>query len=111
MGFILEVWSAALCVLGLTGLLWCLLGRLLRPLPCGSAYILLPGRGEGDHLEHTVRAFIWLRSLGMIQSPILIADLGLSLRGRELALRLCARWPGVLLWPVDDLMEYLKSDE
>lgn len=105
----LEVVTAVLCVLGLTGFLWWLIGRLLRPLPGQSAWILLPGRGDGAELEQSVRGFIWLRSLGLVKCPILIADLGLTREGRNVALRLCARWPGVVLWPGSDLYGYLKD--
>lgn len=106
-----EAAAATLCVLGLTGALWWLLGRILRPLPRGSAFVLLRGRGNGSGLEQTVRGFIWLRSLGLLHCTILIADLGLDNRGREIALRLCARWPGVILWPGEDLIHYLKQHE
>lgn len=107
MGYSLEVLTATLCVLGLTGFLWWLLGRLVRPLPGEAACILLLGRGDGAELESSVRGFIWLRSLGVVKVPILIADLGLEPTGREIALRLCARWPGVVLWPAEDLRDYL----
>ena len=50
-----------------------------------------------------------MRSLGVIKCPILIADLGLNPEGRAVALRLCARWPGVVLWPGSDLYGYLKD--
>lgn len=105
---LLEGLTATLAVLGLTGLAWWLLGRLLRPLPGGS-YILLRGRGAGAGLEQSVRGFVWLRGLGVVKSTILIADLGLDREGREIALRLCARWPGVVLWPGDDLCGYLTD--
>lgn len=108
-GTVLETLAAVVCVLGLTGSLWWLLGRLLRPLPCGGACILLKGRGEGESLEQTVRGFLWLRGLGLLKVPILIADLGLNARGRETALRLCARWPEVILWPGEALCEYLTD--
>ena len=111
MGIVLEGLTATLCVLGLTGFFWWLLGRLLRPLPCGNAFILLRGRGEGEYLEQTVRGFLWLRSLGLVKSPILIADQGLSPRGREIALRLCARWPGIVLWPGEDLAQYITYED
>ena len=111
MGTVPETIAATLCVLGLMGCFWWLTGRLLRPLPCGNAFILLRGRGEGDALEQSVRGFIWLRGLGLLKAPILIVDLGLSQRGREIALRLCARWPGVILWPGEDLGAYLNSDQ
>ena len=108
---VLEILSAVLCILGLAGFIWWLAGRLLRPLPCGRACIVLQGRGEGAELEQSVRGFLWLRSLGLLKAPILIADLGLSSGGREIALRLCARWPGIVLWPAEELGEYLKSDQ
>lgn len=109
MGTVLETLTAVLCVLGLTGAGWWLLGRILRPLPCGQAIVLLCGRGEAEELEQALRGFMWLRSLGLLKVPILIADQGLSARGREVALSLCARWPGVMLWPVDDLKNYLNE--
>ena len=111
MGCAMEAAAATLCILGLTGALWWLLGRMLRPLPRGSAFVLLRGMGEGTGLEQTVRGFVWLRSLGVLNSPTLIADLGLNPRGREIALRLCARWPGVILWPGEDVIHYLKEHE
>ena len=33
---------------------------------------------------------------------------GLELMERELALRLVARWPGVVLWPVEELPDYIE---
>ena len=107
----LESAVAVVCVLGLTGALWWLLGRMLRPLPQRSAFVLLRGRGEGRGLEQAVRGFVWLRGLGVLRVPILIADLGLNVRGREIALRLCARWPGVILWPAEELTDYLKEKQ
>ena len=111
MGYMLESAAAVVCVLGLTGALWWLLGRMLRPVPRRSAFVLLRGRGDGTDLEQTVRGFMWLRGLGLLHAPILIADLGLDPRGREIALRLCARWPGVVLWPAEDLDNYLKENQ
>ena len=99
----------ALCVLGLCLVLWWTVGRLLRPLPGGRARAVIPGRGEGENLEQAVRSFLWLRSLGLLTCPIVIADTGLSHEGRELALRLAARWPEVVLWPADRLGEYIKE--
>ena len=106
MDSMLEVLGAVLCVLGLTGFLWWLMGRLVRPLPVQSACILLPGRGDGGELEQSVRGFIWLRGLGLVKIPILIADLGLDPEGRRVAQCLCVRWPGVFLWPGSKLHDY-----
>ena len=62
-----------------------------------------PPPGEGEELEQLVRSFLWLRGLGLLRCPIIIADTGLSPAGWELALRLTARWPDVILWPAGGL--------
>ena len=54
-----------------------------------------------------MRSFLWLRGLGLLRCPILIADAGLTPAGWELALRLTARWPEVILWPASDLGDYI----
>ena len=107
----MELWMegtlCVLCVLGLCALAWVLLGRLLRPIPEESFRVVIPGRGEGEGLEQTVRAIIWLRGLGLLNCPVVIATVDLTAEGWELALRLTTRWPGVVLWPVSALEEYI----
>ena len=103
-----EAAAAATCVLGLGGALWWLLGRLLRPVENGSMVAVLPARGTGEGLEQAVRLMIWLRSLGLLNCPVVIADLGLNGAGRDVALRLAARWPDVMLWPAGQLAEYME---
>jgi len=103
----MDVCLTAVCVLGLAFLLWWLFGRLLRPMADGRTRVLIPGRGEGEDLEQAVRALIWLRGMGLLSCPIVIADVDLTPGGWELALMLTARWPGVVLWPVSDLKEYI----
>ena len=102
-----EIILAVLCMAGLAFLAWWLFGRLLRPIPELTVRALIPGRGEGEGLEQTVRAFVWLRSLGLLNCPIIIADVDLTPAGWELALRLASRWPCVVLWPVQDLPDYI----
>ena len=60
-----------------------------------------------EKLEQQVRSFLWLRGLGLLRCPIVIADAGLTPAGWELALRLTARWPEVILWPASDLGDYV----
>ena len=103
-----EILWTVLCVVGLALAGWWLFGLLLRPLPGPEARVLLGGRGAGEHLEQQVRAFVWLRGMGLVRCPILIADVDLTPEGRELALRLVARWPGVVLWPVEELPDYIE---
>ena len=50
---------------------------------------------------------MWLRGLGLLSCPVVIADVDLTPQGWELALRLTTRWPGVVLWPVSALEEYI----
>ncbi len=102
-----DVFFAAVCAAGLAACGWWLIGRLLRPIPSGGAFAVIPGRGDGGGLEQSVRAFIWLRSLGLLTCPVVIADRGLTPEGREVALRLTVRWPDVALWPAGRLEELI----
>ena len=108
MGLYSDVFVSLFCVLGLSFLGWWLFGRLLRPIPGPAPHALIPGRGDGDGLEQTVRSFLWLRSLGLLDCPIVIANVDLSPQGWDLALRLTARWPGVVLWPASELSDYIS---
>lgn len=110
MGLLTDIFLTALCALGLGFLGWWLFGRLLRPIPDRSVRALIPGRGDGEDLEQAVRAFIWLRSLGLLDCPIVIADVDLTRQGQELAFRLTLRWPEVILWPGSDLADYISRD-
>lgn len=104
-----EAALAAICILGLAFIGCWLFGLLLHPLPGREAQVVLTGRGEGENLEQQVRSFLWLRGMGLLHCPIIIADVGLSPAGWELALRLTARWPGVVLWPAGDLGNYISQ--
>ena len=110
MGLISDIFLTAVCTMGLAIAAWWLFGRLLRPIPGQGVRVLIPGRGEGEGLEQSVRAFIWLRGLGLLNCPIIIADVDLTARGWELALRLTVRWPGVVLWPADHLADCINQD-
>ena len=108
MGILGEILLTALCVLGLSLAGWWLTGRLLRPIPHSAVYAVIPCRGDGDGMEQTVRALVWLRSLGLLNCPVILMDAGLSPMGRETALRLALRWPDVILWPAEDLKTYIS---
>ena len=108
MGAFWDTALALLCMLGLAFIGWWLFGLLLRPLPGREAKVVLPGRGEGENLEQLVRSFLWLRGMGLLRCPIVIADVGLTPAGWELASRITARWPEVALWPAGDLGEYIS---
>ena len=108
MDILWDVTPALLAALGLLGAGWVLLGWLLR---CGTRYrcwLLIPGRGEGEHLEQELRRVMWLREMGLLSCTVAIADVSLSREGRELAMRLILRWPDVVLWPVNELGELAR---
>ena len=107
MGGFWDILLAIICIIGLALAGGWLFGLLLRPLPGREAKIVLPGRGEGEELEQLVRSFLWLRGMGLLRCPIVIADTGLTPGGWELASRLTARWPEVVLWPAAELGEYI----
>lgn len=105
-----EILLTAVCALGLAFAAWWMFGRLLRPIPRQRVWAVVSGRGDGSDLEQSVRAFIWLRSLGLLRCPVVIADVDLTARGWEVALRLTARWPDVALWPADHLRECVDRE-
>ena len=109
MGVFWDVFWAVACICGLAFVGWWLFGLLLRPLPGRGAKVVLPGRGDGEALEQQVRSFLWLRGMGLLRCPIVIADAGLTPAGWELATRLTARWPEVILWPAGELGEYIAG--
>lgn len=111
MGLLWEVLLTLLSVLGLALLGGLLFGRLLRPIPGGELWVLIPGRGEGARLEQEVRGMMWLRSLGLLCCPVAIVDVDLTKEGRELAFQLLRRWSGVVLWPGEHLSELLKTKD
>ena len=108
MGTFWDILLAVICICGLAFVGCWLFGLLLRPLPGREAKVVIPGRGEGEQLEQLVRSFLWLRGLGLLRCPIVIADVDLTPAGWELALRLTARWPEVILWPASDLADYIS---
>ena len=81
----MELWMegalCVLCVLGLCALGWVLLGRLLRPIPARNVRLVIAGRGAGEELEQTVRGLMWLRGLGLLSCPVVIADVDLTPQG------------------------------
>ena len=105
MGVFWDVFWAVACICGLAFVGWWLFGLLLRPLPGRTVRVVLAGRDGGEELEQQVKSFIWLRGLGLLRCPIVIADAGLTPAGWELVLRLTARWPEVVLGPAEDLGE------
>ncbi len=104
-----EILVVLLALVGAALLAVWLYGRLLRPLPRGPLRVVVPGRGEGETLEQAVRAVAWLKSLGLLDGTLVIADVDLTDQGRELALHLADRWPGVVLCPAAELDQLLKE--
>ena len=108
MGLFWEGFLTLLAALGLAVLGCILFGRLLHPLPGNTICILLMGSGDGGRLEGELRSVIWLRSLGLLRCPVILADTGLNEEGLELASRLTRRWSEVYCCPIGELRENLS---
>ncbi|MGN0978348.1 MAG: hypothetical protein ACI4PH_09870 [Faecousia sp.] len=68
---------AVLAAFGVLSLLWALFGWLLPV--CREGWILCPGKpGELSN----VYVYLWLRSMGIVKCPLILADLGLSEKER-----------------------------
>ena len=109
-----EVWelaAAILFVIGAAALLWYLFGRLLRPVSGKRVWMVLPGEGDGEALEETLRWLAWYRESGGIRGWVVIWDRSLTPQGRELALNLARRWSWVSCCPTGSLEEWLGQDE
>lgn len=106
---ILEVILSLLAVAGLLSLSWLLLGRILTPAGNGETVSLVPGRGDGETLEQSVRGLLWLRGGGLLAGDVVIVDCGLTPTGRAIAAALCLREPGVEICPLSQLSVYIKQ--
>lgn len=104
-----DILVVLLALVGAALLAVWLYGRLLRPLPRCLFRVVVPGRGEGEDLEQAVRAVVWLRSLGLLDCTLVITDVDLTDRGRELALHLADRWPNVILCPAAELDQLING--
>ncbi len=89
MEYVWEIVLTVLCLMGLGLLVWCLMGRLVCPVPGQEVLAVLEGQGDGGGLEQSVRALMWLRSLGLLRCPVVIVDPPL-------------RWPVVDLYRPED---------
>ena len=84
---VLQALGAMLAAAGLLALAWFCFGKLLLPVSGeggGPVYAVLPAAGEGETLEHDVRALCWLRGSEAARFTIVIADGGLSEQGLSL---------------------------
>lgn len=91
-----EVWPTLgllLAAFGLVCLVWLAYGALLLPgvRPVETA---VEAAGDGEGLEQTVKALLWLRRAGLLWGEIVLEDRGLTERGAELC-RALARLPHV----------------
>lgn len=110
MVLVLEILLSGFSALGVVFLGWWLLGWLLRPSCLLSIRVVIPGRGEGEGLEQTLRFFRWLRGLGLFQCSVVIADVDLTPAGWQLALALARHDGNVVLWPASDLHDYIGHE-
>lgn len=105
----LEILLSLLAVTGLLALGWLCFGRLLRPMGGKGALTLLPARGNGEDLEQALTGLLWLRGAGLTAGRIVVADLGLTEEGQDLARLLTEQEAGVYLCSREELSRCLEA--
>ena len=101
---------AMLAAIGLATILWVLVSIFLRvkqrTFPGAAAVV--PARGLGNDLEHTVHELEQLRYERGSFGDIVIVDCGLAPEGRDLAQHLTREEENVLFCRRDDLADYFQ---
>ena len=106
MGNFMEILGVLLAGAGLFLFGWLLLGRLVSPAGAASpVFAVLSAAGDGETLEHDVRALLWLRDSDLARITMVSVDCGLNEMGRAAAQLLARREAGVMLCPADRLEE------
>lgn len=110
MRYFVETLGVLLAGAGLFIFGWLLLGRLLAPIGVRRpVVVVLPAAGDGEGLEHDLRGLLWLRQSGMGCLRVVIADCGLSEKGRELARLLCRREEDVSVCPAEQIADVVHN--
>lgn len=81
---LIQFFAILLAAFGLAGVGWLALGALVLPGAC-PARMVVDARGDGDGLEQTVRALLWLRHSGFWRGDVVIRDCALTEAGAGLA--------------------------
>ncbi len=97
----MEYVMVFLAALGTALLLWCLMGLLLVPVFGENMVTVCMAFGDGKWLEQKVRGYNWLREGRKTGGRFLIADCGLTVRGMQIAERLCVRYEWVQMYTGD----------
>ena len=87
---VFEFLAVLLAAFGLVSLVWLAVGWLLLPGVC-PVRAVIQARADGDGLEQTVKALLWLRRTGLWRGAVVIDDHGLDERGAALALTLAGQ--------------------
>ena len=109
MGVIEEGILTFFCGVGGISIAVCFFLFLLRPLCLDQSWIVLPARGDGDEAENILQWYAWLRRMGLLRGEVVLWDVSLTPKGRELALHLTLRWPWVSCCPPGALEEWLSQ--
>ena len=105
-----EVLLALLAAMGLLALGWLCFGRLFTPVPGrGQVYAIVPAKGDGANLEHTVNSLLWLQGSRPNSFQILLVDNGLDDTGRAVVSALQSRSPTLGYCPAHMLEYYLQN--
>ncbi len=103
-----------LCTLAAAGLIllgWALGAALLLPIKSREAFMVLTAAGDGSHLEQQCRAFLLLRSAGLLRRPLIIVDNGLTPEGQTIASALKNTYTDICLCTPAQLPEFLHMGD
>ncbi len=103
----LEIFFSFLAAIGLTAIVWVLLGTLLGPASVeGPVYAVLRS-GEEKEIDRTLHSLKWLRQWGVVDLRIIVVDDGMSPEEKDAVLHVCHGDPAVVLCEDAEVMRYL----
>ena len=95
---------AALAAVGLTTIIWFVVGALLHPWErCSAAIALVKAQGSAAELEQTVRQLQRSRGESCSFSRIVIVDCGMEEEARQVAELLCREEYDIAFTAIEDL--------
>ena len=105
----LQILLCAALTLLLLGLGWGLRAVCLLPVTGKQLCMVLSARGDGESLEQQCRAYLLLRSFGLLRRPLVLVDAGLSEQGLRLAELLSGQDENILLCKPQELLQILHN--
>lgn len=111
MSAVTAVIVCILSVLGLSTLIWSIVGAFLLPVRGGDnclVHIVLDAKGDCGQLQCIVRALDWIADLGLIEFDTIIVDNGMKQESLQVA-KLLAKNENISLCSPEQLYDVLTE--